>query len=149
MLFLSWWMWRLPPATTAAYFRELKNKWLITDYDIGVKLGVISCYNFQLSTEATQCYFLLLLQQSWYKLCSTAPHLQNVWQDVLDGSTWYSYDRTNIMDCLPMICNNCILHYDDVFWCYACQWLSWTLIIVNRFSSILKAFSHKKFYFNS
>lgn len=58
---------------------------------------VISCCNFQLIVDSHVIFFLVTAEQSLYKLCSNAIHIQNVWQDALHWTVQHSYNQTSII----------------------------------------------------
>lgn len=106
------------------------SPWLITGYDIG-EVGSCLAVNNSVRT-ATRCSV---------KLCSNVSHVQNVGRDAFHVR--HSCHRTNIVDCLCSICNNCLSHFRDVFRCCVCRCLSpWTLI--TAMTSISRAFVPQK-----
>jgi len=110
---------------------------LITGYDIGDEVGVVSGLLFEFPADRNAKGFLVVAQQSWHKSCRNASHVQIV---RLDGPVWQSYYLTNIVDSLPTICKDRLANFCNVFRCSACRGSSRTLIVVDRLSSVFEAF---------
>jgi histone-lysine N-methyltransferase SETMAR len=54
--------------------------------------------------DSNAMFFLVVAQQSRYKFCSNASHVQIVRQNALNGPVRQSYDLTNIVNSSPTIC---------------------------------------------
>jgi len=149
--FRPWWIWRLPLQRQLLSLRVITvHPCFVTGYDIGDEVGVISGMLFEFPADRNMKGFLVVTQQSWHKSHRNASHVQIVCQSALNGPIWQSYYLTNIVDSLPTICKDSLANFCYVFRCCACWRSSRTLIVVDRWSSVLESVcTIKKFCFGS
>jgi hypothetical protein len=113
---------------------------IITGYDIGDEVGVISGLLFEFPADRNAMGLLVVAQQSWHKFHRNASHVQIVHQNVLNGPVWQSCYLTNIVDSSPTMCKDSLGNFCYVFRCCACRRSSRTLTVIDRCSSVLDAF---------
>ena len=106
-LFRSRWIWRLPLRRLLLISRVINlYPCIITVYDIGNEIGVVSGLLFEFAADSNAMGLLVVAQQSWHKYSRNASHIQIVRQSALNGPVWQSYSLTNIVDSLPLICKD-------------------------------------------
>jgi len=91
------WIWRLLLRRLLLSLRVITiHPCLITGYDIGDEVGVVSGLLFEFPADRNAMGLLVVTQQSWHKSRRNASHVQIVRQNAFNGPIWYSYYLTYV-----------------------------------------------------